>query len=211
MFLIAMALIVVAGLLVLVEMLWRESLIKRANGRALVHILVACWVAFWPLFLSFTTISILAMAMFLVVVMSRTFNIFKAIHKAKRPTIGDLLFPLAILACAQLANNGAVFAIAMLQLGLADGLASLIGSRTMYKPYKILGQQKSVGGTLTFVTIAVCLVVASFIYKGTWGSEAAIMLVVLPAVTAAAENISVFGLDDLTVPLLTVVLLNSVL
>ena len=211
MFAIVAALTVVAGLLVLVELLWRENIIKRTNGRALVHILVSCWVAFWPLFLSFRTISYIAVAMLAVVVVSRYFNVFKAIHKTKRKTIGEFLFPLAILACAQLANNGAVFAVAMLQLGLADGLASIIGSKTLYKKYAVLGQEKSVGGTLTFLLTAVVLVIAAFIYKGTWGVEAAIMLAVLPAATAAAENISVFGLDDLTVPLLSVVLLNTVL
>lgn len=211
MFSIVAAFIVIAGLLVLVELLWREKLIKRTNGRALVHILVACWVAFWPLFLSFNTISLLALVMFGGVVMSRTFNVFASIHRPKRWTIGELLFPLAILVCAQLADNGAVFAVAMLQLGLADGFASIVGSRTLYKPYNVLGQQKSVGGTLAFVVIAIFLVIASFIYKGTWGAEAALMLAVLPAVTAAAENISVFGLDDITVPLLSVVLLNTVL
>lgn len=208
---IILAVLVVGGILVLTELLWREGLIPRSKGRVTVHILVACWIAIWPYFLSTYAIIALAALMFAMVTISRTFRIFEAIHRTKRWTVGEFLYPLAIALSAYLAPTSVIFTAAVLQLGLADGLASVIGDRLKYRPYHILGQNKSVGGSMAFFITSLVITLIVLMNFAEFGFAFIAVLTLIPVLSTAAENISVFGLDDLTVPMISLVLLSSLL
>lgn len=201
------ALSVIAGILVLVELMWREKMIERENGRVIIHIAVATWVAGWPWLLPFQTISYIALAMFVVISLSRGLNVLQSIHKTKRWTVGELLFPIGIFLCSVLTNEPLIFAAAMLTLGIGDGAASIIGHKLNFIPYKVLGQKKSVGGTVTFMVVAGVISVLALHQLRVEPATIALGAVLTALVTAAAENVSVFGSDDITVPLTTLFLL----
>lgn len=205
------AILGVGGILVLAEMLWREGLIPRSKSRVTVHILVACWIAFWPAYLNTYQIIAVAIAMFIVVSFSRIFRIFEAIHRTKRWTIGEFLYPVAIGLAAYLSPEAIIFSAAILQLGLADGLASLIGSKLNFKPYKILGQSKTVGGSAVFFLISFAITLFALLQLDRSGLGYIAVLLLVPVLSTASENISVFGLDDITVPMISIVLLSAIL
>lgn len=201
----------VIGLIVFAaEIMWHIRLLRREAGRKFIHILSAIWVAFWPFFLSFQTITLLSIVLLVGVVVTRKLKVGRSIHSIERLTSGDILFPVGIVLASLLTTNKWLFCASLLHIGLADGLAGLIGRHYNLGKYKILGNTKSVLGTATFAVVSIAILVWLFKY-----SEANLPLIALPfalilvpPITAFAENISPRGSDNISVPLLTSLLLE---
>lgn len=132
------------------------------------------------------------------------------LYKVGRPSYGELLFPLSVIATAFIAHSEWEFAAAMLVLALADSAAALIGKRYGKKTaYKILGQNKSIIGSAAFYVVTLT-VVAGYIRLGGPGFSEGLPLALLwmPIVITAAENLGVYGSDNLLIPIVAVLLLN---
>lgn len=197
---------IVAVIVLATEMLWRNRILERESGRKIVHVLVGSWVALWPLFLSFDEIKILGILLLLGIIFSRTLKIFQAIHNVKRITIGEIFFPIAIILSALLTDSPWIFSVSMLELGIADGIASVVGGRSRRTTFDFFGQRKSISGSIAFWT-------ASLVIIGCIGNTHGITItstIVVATIVTITELASPFGLDDLTVPLMTILLLNSV-
>lgn len=96
----------------------------------------------------------------------------------------------------------------MLVLGLADGLASIVG--IYYKSKKgTKRNDKTAIGSATFLLVTFLILAfakladPSGVTNLTW-----LVVVLLPIAAMLLENMSIFGLDDLTVPLLIVIVLR---
>jgi len=105
------------------EYLWRKKKIKNEVARKSIHISVAVFVAFWPYYLSYLYIEYIAIAFIVVIFISRMFGFFQSIEQVKRNTLGEYFFPLGILVAALMSPQKEIFTIALLCVGLADGLA----------------------------------------------------------------------------------------
>lgn len=208
------ALCVIATLLVVSEYLWRKKIIAGEYGRKLVHMSMGLFIASWPYFLTMGTIRFISCAAILTLIISRKFKIFHAIHDVRRRTYGELLYPLSILMIAVFAQADWVFAVAVLFVALADGMAAVIGKKWgKTLTYNIAGTKKSVVGTLTYILFAyICLGVGMIIGgKETISVHPVLVFVVLPAVSASLEAISPYGSDNITAPLFVVLVLNALL
>jgi dolichol kinase len=195
-------------LLVTSEGLWRAKRLRGELGRKLVHILVGSFVAFWPFYLSFSTIQVISLAFLAGVLVSRKLSIFQAVSKSDRRTWGDVLFAVAIGIIALLAHNNWIFWAAIMHLGLADGLAAVIGKQfgTAHR-YKVFGHTKSVVGTATFIILSIGITATS-LKLGHLHSLTLPLLVGLPLGAALLENLGVIGFDNLLVPLFVALILN---
>jgi dolichol kinase len=201
---------VIFCLLMVSEYLRRVRHMHAEISRKLVHVLVGSFIAFWPFFMSWDTIRILAVALLAVIFLSRELHVFKAIHSVRRRTWGELLFPVSVLLASWLAHSKWVFAAAILHMSLADGFAAIIGTNFGQSTrYRVFGQVKSLAGTVTFILLSFAITA--------WAIHAGIPLrpglssVVfwLPLVAALMENIGVFGIDNLFVPMLVLLVLNG--
>ena len=125
-----------------------------------------------------------------------------------RTTWGELYFGISVGLVSVMSSNKWVYMVAILQMSLADGLAAVIGSTVLIgRRYKIFGHNKSVIGSLTFYIVSFILTVVYLVLsKGQ--PQPAIVLIVLPLVSTALENVSIGGLDNLTVPFVYTILLN---
>jgi phytol kinase len=194
---------IIAGPVILLtnEIWWR---IKKPNdeiSRKAVHIIVGCFVAFWPYYLSWTTIEILGLACFVVVYLSKQLKIFRAINSVQRPTWGELFFALSVTVIALITHDRLVYMTAILFMGLADGLAAIFGSYFgKSTSYSIFGNTKSAVGSLTFYVVALLLLANYGAHISHQDQGSVYLLIALSA--TALENLSVFGLDNLLVPLL---------
>lgn len=197
-------------LLVVTEVLWRKHKLGVEVGRKIVHIGTGVIVAFWPHFLDWTIIQAVAIAMIIVILISYKFNIFKAIHSVERLTRGEILYPVGIALCALLEPAPWVFSVAILHLALADGLAGVVGVHYgKSSRYQIISHGKSLVGSLTFFTTSFLIFVgASFLVSENalphlygWFLWSALVLTVV-------ENLSWYGLDDITVPMSVIVILT---
>ncbi|CAN5150053.1 SEC59/DGK1/VTE5 family protein [soil metagenome] len=199
--------VVVFILIMLSEFWWRKHPQPNELSRKFVHITVGSFVAFWPYFLSWTQIIILSVAFLVVVGASKYFRIFKAIHSVQRPTWGELFFALAVGIIAIVTDTKEIYTVALLQMSLADGLAAIVGLRFgTGTRYKVFGSTKSIAGTATFFIVSFSLLV---VFASVTDSYAPLgYLVALAAVTSLIENLGVFGLDNLMVPLVVALVLS---
>lgn len=198
-------------ILVVAEVLWRAKLLEAEHSRKLVHIVVGTFAATWAFYMDDQQILLIAGAMFMVVLISRLLGIFSSIHSVKRKTWGELFFPLGIALCALLTDSPWIFMAAILHVSIADGLAAIVGRRYIRTHgYKVLGQQKTLAGSLAFFNTSLLIVIAVVLLMPEIQFLPAVMLLV-PVLATAAENLGLYGSDDLLVPLIVTLLLTVML
>lgn len=194
--------------LCLSEYIWRHREVHVEIARKFVHITVGTFVAFWPLFLSWNEIRWLSLAFIVVVALSHYFHIFRAIHAVERPTVGEYLFALSVGLVTFITQDPAIYAAAILQMSLADGVAAIVG--TIYgksNSYTVFGQRKSVMGTLAFVAVSLAILAG---YVGLGGLDIPVLLLVALVLAAAVvENVSGRGVDNVLVPVIVAVVLAN--
>jgi phytol kinase len=190
------------------ENLRRQRKINRELTRKFVHILTASFAASWPLFLSWHNIELMSLLLFVGVLVSRQLTVFKAVHSARQHIWGELFFAMSIGLAALLSQSELVFAAAMLHLGVADGMAAVVGKLfgTKKQSYKVMGATKTYAGTATFLVLSVLIVVFTVVLHGSHLSFA--YAIWLPLLATGLENIGVYGADNLLVPLAVALLLH---
>lgn len=94
-------------------------------------------------------------------------------------------------------------ALGVLVMTWGDGLAALVGQRFGQHPYKLWGMQKSWEGSLAMA--AVSFGVCSFILLSVAGNTPAVwgVALIVALLATALEAFSKYGIDNLTVPVLS--------
>lgn len=202
-----LTILVVLGLLVGTELWWRRRAVHDEFSRKFIHITVGSFVAFWPFFLSWRQIIGLSAAFLVVISISKALKLFQAIHSVLRPTWGEVYFALAVGLVAVITQDPWIYMAALLQMSLADGLAAVIGVRYGRQSYLVFGARKSLAGSLTFFVVSLALLAGYVVLAGATLSWAA--LIGLAALATMLENLAVKGLDNLLVPVLIAVALNT--
>lgn len=206
----ALLLTVLTVLVILIgnEWWWRTRVVHGELSRKFVHITVGSFVAIWPWFLSWQEIRLLSLAFVAAVLISKALNIFQAIHSVQRPTWGEVFFAVAVGFITLLTSNPWVFAVAILLMSLADGLAAVVGTRYgMKHRYLVLGSPKTLVGTLTFFVVSAIIL---FIFNHKVPAELDIPTILALSFGASViENVGVQGLDNLLVPVLAVIVLTA--
>jgi dolichol kinase len=194
----------VLGILLIAEQLWRLKVLKGEHHRKFVHIVAGSFIAFWPWLISWRAIQIIAAGMLVVVLVNRQRQHFHFLGIKPRNGFGDLFFALAILLCALITTNQVFFALAILHLALADGLASVIGTKFGQKwRYHVFHQTKTIVGSMAFwfISLSILGVGVLFAHDIISFQHYAILLLALPPILTLLENVTAMGLDNVVVPL----------
>lgn len=200
------AVIVVTILVYMGEVLQHRYNYHPEITRKFIHITVATFAAFWPFFMSWSHVELLSLILFAGVMASKRVAFFKAIHDVRRLTWGEIFFPVSIGMSALLAGNKWIFAAALLHLGLADGLAAVVGTLFGQKHrYKVLGHIKSRAGTITFWVCSFFIVLLCGVLYGP--HDGISTLIWVPLIATFFENIGIAGSDNLLVPMFIVLIL----
>ncbi len=202
------------ALLVITELLYQRKLLKGEYHRKFLHITAGGFIAFWPWLISWRSIQILAALMLLVIVVNRYFPFFNYHgRRLGRSTYGDIFLALAILICAFISHNKIFFNLAILEVALADGLAAIIGiGYGKHWEYKVFGYKKTVLGSMIFWIVTASILPASLLAAhDTFSLQAYyFLLLLLPPVLTILENLAIFGIDNLVVPLAVVIILRLI-
>ncbi len=187
------------------EVLWQKKIISGEAQRKFAHIGVGMFVATWPWILSWETIGLLGILMLVGVILNRL-SIIKLhfSHGHEDRGYGDVCFAVAIILCAAFTDVKLFFALAMLHLALADGLAAIVGKEFGRKTkYKVFGQTKTLIGSMTFWIVSLYLLGAGAIcaYQDISFASYISVLLFLPPILTILENISGYGLDNVVIPL----------
>jgi len=104
-------------------------------------------------------------------------------------------------------DNMVVIAIGILAMSYGDGFASVIGLKFGKKKYNVFGDEKSyVGSSAMFIFTFILMIVALLFYDITITFNVLMILAIIALVAAVVEGITPKGLDNFTVPFVTVFL-----
>ncbi|MBI5357264.1 hypothetical protein HZB74_00200 [Candidatus Saccharibacteria bacterium] len=197
-----LSLILILVLLIASEYYWRRGKLEPETARKLIHVLVGTFIAFWPLYMSWRTIQILSVVLFVGVFISYRLGVFGAIHKVKRKTSGELWYPVGIGLAASLTTQPWIFTIAILHMSIADGVAAIVGMKWGIIHYKIGQHTRSILGSLAFLIVSFGLCIFAFVVlrKELPGVSLAVF-VFTSFLATAVESVSRRGLDNVLIPL----------
>lgn len=202
------AVIVTFLLLSTTELLWRKGHVKKEYARKLVHMSVGTFVAFWPFFLEWNHIRLLSLAFVVVISLSLWLRIFKSIHGVERPTWGEVLFALSVGLITLLTSDPYIYMAAILHMSIADGAAAVVGERYGKRnAYRVFGQRKSWIGSTAFLIASLGILAGYSWLSGNTVSATYITILALAA--TGLENAGWRGFDNLLVPVVVAVVLET--
>lgn len=197
------------ALLLLCEIVIHLFKLKGENARKLVHIVIAIYAASWAFYLDRTVIALISVILVSVVIIVQKYSLLHAFKTVKRVTYGEIWYPLGIGLSAILFTNPYIYAIAVLHMGLADGLAAVVGvgMGKEAKRFTVRKQTKSIAGTLVFITTSFVLYMAYWLVIASVATFSqsifnAIMISLSSAIIVAfVELLSPKGSDNILVPI----------
>jgi phytol kinase len=202
--------VIVAGLLVLVfsELVRRRLRISNEDSRKTYHVVHALIISAAPFLVSYHIIILLELVLLLNMFWVRRLKLFSWLYNVGRLSWGEYFGIAGVVLIAWLHPNKWVFLAAMLHLGIADAAAALIGKRygKGYQ-FKVFGQIKSIPGSLAFLIASIIITVVVIVWSQSGASY--MMLLLLPPLATLAETASPFGTDNFVIPVLVVLVLNT--
>ncbi len=132
--------------------------------RKFVHISSALIVALSPFFIELKVLIIIGIVFSFILLWTKRKRLLNSVHEINYESVGALLFAPSIILTALIfwPINVVIFQGAMLVLGLADGVAGMVGIKYGRHKYKITGT-KSVEGSLSFFLVTL-LILFGIIY-----------------------------------------------
>lgn len=206
------AAVIISVILGLSEVAWKKLKLRGELARKFVHITCGVVIAFLPFWVDYTWIMVLAVGFIMANIANRYLDFFHAIHSVRRKSWGDVLFGAGVFAVAWFQPSAWLFAVAMLQVSLADGLAAVAGVTYGEKhgKYYLFTQPKTVVGSAVFLGVSAIVLIIGFIGSSYIADPAQMwpLVVMLPLMLVCIENLAVFGLDNLALPLVTLGVLS---
>ncbi|RMH66528.1 MAG: DUF92 domain-containing protein [Calditrichaeota bacterium] len=194
---------------------WLKKHLKFSDelSRKLIHVSVGALVWLYATQLQTPNVIIFISLLFtLINAIVLKFNLLPAMQ-ADRTTYGTVLYPLAIAISAALfwQHNKTLFYIAVWVLAVADALAAGVGQSVKKPvPLRMWYDKKSVQGALTMWGATALIIYIAFTISGNYHNPLPLWLIscVAGALIAISELISKKGSDNLSVALMTLLLLD---
>ena len=175
---------------------------QRELSRKIVHIgtgpvLPLAWVLHVPAAIAVP----FAVAVTVIAFINHRWNLLPAVEDVGRNSYGTVAYGIAICLLLILfwAEHPAAACEGVLVMAFGDGLAGLIGRAVHSPDWTVLDQRKSLIGTAT-MALTTAVVLASFVLI-TQSPLAPLRLLAVCTLAAGLEQMSVWGIDNLTVPL----------
>lgn len=179
-------------------------------SRKYIHIMLSNW---WIIAMVFFTnlwwAAALPAAFVVINYISLKKNIIKVMEREEedenKDSFGTVYYAISLLILALITfgpiNNPLVGLCGIIVMGYGDGLAAVIGKSVKSKEYKIGSNTKSIAGSLTMFVVTLLVTAGFFYYLNVpyWILKS----IVISALITMVEAVSVKGTDNLTVPLLT--------
>ncbi len=225
-----LSIIVAAGIYATIDGTARLGRLSGEYGRKAIHISIGIFAASFPVFLSRTEIFVFHGMFFVgIVVLSLSSDMvrtnswaqrwkasrflatmFERYEDVSRWTIGQFLYPLALMLVVLFYDDLLIYSFSVLMLALADGFAAVIGRPFGRYIYYVPGGHKSLIGSATFFLISFTLLCVFLIIETEAGALALVPAVVYATLLTIVEGGIAGGFDNLAIPLLTAVLLNTI-
>jgi phytol kinase len=202
----------VFAVLVTAEKLTKHKKIPTEVGRKIPHIAAAVAVALWPHFVSYGAIVVVSILHACAAWYVKHNNMFRHVRSVGRVSYGEFYFAAGVILTAFFSPPAWAFSIAILHLGIADGLAAIVGrAKGRRHRFAILGQTKSVEGSAAFFVSSLLLTGLGLLLAAPTGLTQVWLVVILVPVSATLlEMVGVYGLDNILVPVFVAAILGSI-
>lgn len=210
---------VAIGVLVLAEVLKRTTSLPTEHTRKFAHIGSGVAVLLIPVVITSSwTVLLLAAAFAALMLGTHATGLLEGVHGVGRGVGGVLWYPitawLTFFVVFDLRDGAYLeYAIPILVLACADAMGAVVGRRWGRHRYEVVpGHYRSWEGSAAFFAVALVVIVAPLtLGLGVPIGEALGVGVMVAALATAYESVSVHGLDNVLVPLGTLLLLDHYL
>jgi uncharacterized protein (TIGR00297 family) len=209
-------------LIALSELLRRRMNWSEEFNRKLVHILVGMLMFFIPILLQ-TSLPMVLIATFFTIsnFIALRKGLLKGMHGA-RHSYGTVYYPLSFLILVLLCwpNHVIIIIASMIVLALGDAAAAIVGESISHpREYVLIEDRKSLQGSLTMFLVSALVIFLILLFYPFLESTLNIdspwialwFALLVAAITTAAEALGSKGSDNLSVPLLTALVLYFLL
>jgi phytol kinase len=180
-------------------------------SRKLVHITHGVCIAVWPFILGYWIVYVVEALFVVSVLLTYKLHWFRWLWRVGRKTWGEYMYPLGVVGAALLAHSKWIFLAGMLELAFADAAAALVGKRFgRGLSYKVFKQNKSIPGSAAFFVVSLAILGYVVLYgPAHFNIESWAMVAAVSFFLTIVENLGVYGVDNLFLPIATVALLNA--
>ena len=137
-----------------------------------------------------------------------------AIHQTKRKSIGSVVYPISIYLCFLIAmkhHNHLFFYLPISLLTVSDTIAELGGKKWGNNSRMFMYRQKTVAGSISFAVSALVISIGWGVIFKFPAQQIIIISITTTVIATIAEMVSIKGWDNITVPLVTLVLLLALI
>ena len=164
-----------------------------------------------PLFFtSHKWILILCSLAFLLLLFTYLKSWLPAIHQTKRKSIGSVIYPIPIYLCFFIAiqkQNHLLFYLPISLLTVSDTIAEFGGKKWGTHSRMLMYRQKTIAGSISFAVSALVISIGWGIIFKFPAQQIIILSITTTLIATIAEMVSTKGWDNITVPMVTLVLL----
>ena len=196
------------GLVILLSNLFTKA--SKEASRKFIHIMLSNWWIIAMIFFNNVWFASILPAIFIIInYLSYKFDLIKEMERddnnSGEKTLGTVYYAISLLilsiATFGIINKPLIGLIGVLIMGYGDGFAAIAGQSIKSKEFKIFGSTKSIAGSATMFIISLIIISGAFAYLGInlW----LIKSILIAFIVTVFEAISPKGTDNLTIPLLT--------
>lgn len=204
------------GLVILLSNLFTKA--SKEASRKFIHIMLSNWWIIAMIFFNNVWFASILPAIFIIInYLSYKYDLIKEMERdessSTEKTLGTVYYAISLLILSittfGIINKPLVGLIGVLIMGYGDGFAAIAGQSIKSKEFKILGSTKSIAGSATMFIISLIIVSGAFAYLGIhlW----LIKSILISFIVTVFEAVSPKGTDNLTIPLLSSLLVYCML
>ncbi|MCI6691378.1 MAG: SEC59/DGK1/VTE5 family protein [Clostridium sp.] len=202
---IIVSILFIFGIIGISSLLNKLNILANEDSRKFIHVGVANWWIVAMIFFNNNIYASIVPALFVIInYISYKKQIFKAMERdGSKNDLGTVYFALSLMILALITFKNTEFsyigALGILVMGYGDGFAAIIGVKYGKHKFKVLGNNKSLEGSLAmFLFSFVVSLVILYIFNPV---NMLLYSLILATVSTVLEAFSPYGLDNLTVPL----------
>jgi len=202
------------------ELLYRKFKVKAEYTRKMVHVGTGLLTLLFPILLSnHWSVLFLCGSFLLILLLSLKYKFLQGINAIERFSYGSLAYPVIVFICylvweqiekplAEDSTPYSFFYLPILIMALADPMAALVGKAYPYGVFKWGGENKSFAGSFAFFCVAFIISIIFFYSSSGFPLVTSLFFAfILSVCSALTEVVSKKGLDNLTIPIVVLIVL----
>jgi dolichol kinase len=131
-------------------------------------------------------------------------QIFAGMETGAKGELGTVYFPISFsILIPLLWSQPALLVVSLMPLTCGDAFAAIIGSRFGRHKFTVIDETRSVEGSITMFAFSFAATLVALLIFGSLPTTAISLAFVIALIAALVEAVSPFGIDNLTVPLVS--------